>query len=144
MDPELQVLVAKDLSVQKFRVEVVNTSNQNQDIQMALGPDVDNENVDIGQWQQKMASDGYWVDHAFIQLASNYIKRDIMILPFYIEDGHNGTGWIKIPANESAGKIHLLCYKDIHYQSIVPISKSIFGQVIQETSQNPRKRSRRQ
>ena len=138
------------LRVQKFRVAVVNTSNTNEDVQQALCPDLDNVDVDIGQWQRDMASDRFWVDHAFIQLCANYIKRDIMILPFYVEDGHNGTGWIKVPAKESAGKIHLLCYKNIHYQSIEQMSKAnflvkSFGQVIKEASQAPpRKRPRRQ
>ena len=143
MDPELQDM-AKDLGVQKFREAVVNTSNYNEDIQAAMAPDIANVNVDIEQWQQNMASDRYWVDHAFIQLCANYIKRDIMILPFYKEDGHKGTGWIKIPAKESAGKIYLLCYMNIHYQSIVSNTKSIFGQAIQEATQNPTKKPRRQ
>ena len=138
------------LRVQKFRVAVVNTSNTDEDVQQAFCPDLDNADVDIGQWQRDMASDRFWVDHAFIQLCANYIKRDIMILPFYVEDGHNGTGWIKVPAKESAGKIHLLCYKNIHYQSIEQMSKAnflvkSFGQVIKEASQAPpRKRPRRQ
>ena len=138
------------LRVQKFRVAVVNTSNTNEDVQQALCPDLDNVDVDIGQWQRDMASDRFWVDHPFIQLCANFIKRDIMILPFYVEDGHNGTGWIKVPAKESAGKIHLLCYKNIHYQSIEQMSKAnflvkSFGQVIKEASQAPpRKRPRRQ
>ena len=138
------------LRVQKFRVAVVNTSNTNEDVQQAFCPDLDNVDVDIGQWQRDMASDRFWVDHAFIQLCANYIKRDIMILPFYVQDGHNGTGWIKVPAKESAGKIHLLCYKNIHYQSIEQMSKAnflvkSFGQVIKEASQAPpRKRPRRQ
>ena len=138
------------LRVQKFRVAVVNTSNTNEDVQQALCPDLDNVDVDIGQWQRDMASDRFWVDHVFIQLCANYIKRDIMILPFYVQDGHNGTGWIKVPAKESAGKIHLLCYKNIHYQSIEQMSKAnflvkSFGQVIKEASQAPpRKRPRRQ
>ena len=138
------------LRVQKFRVAVVNTSNTNEDVQQALCPDLDNVDVDIGQWQRDMASDRFWVDHAFIQLCADYIKRDIMILPFYFEDGHNGTGWIKVPAKESAGKIHLLCYMNTHYQSIEQMSKSNFlvknfSQVIQAASQAPpRKRPRRQ
>ena len=138
------------LRVQKFRVAVVNTSNTDEDVQQAFCPDLDNADVDIGQWQRDMASDRFWVDHVFIQLCANYIKRDIMILPFYVEDGHNGTGWIKVPAKESAGKIHLLCYKNIHYQSIEQMSKAnflvkSFGQVIKEASQAPpRKRPRRQ
>ena len=138
------------LRVQKFRVAVVNTSNTNEDVQQAFCPDLDNVDVDIGQWQRDMASDRFWVDHVFIQLCANYIKRDIMILPFYVEDGHNGTGWIKVPAKESAGKIHLLCYMNIHYQSIEQMSKSNFlvknfSQVIQAASQAPpRKRPRRQ
>ena len=138
------------LRVQKFRVAVVNTSNTNEDVQQAFCPDLDNVDVDIGQWQRDMASDRFWVDHVFIQLCANYIKRDIMILPFYVEDGHNGTGWIKVPAKESAGKIHLLCYMNIHYQSIEQMSKSNFlvknfSQVIKAASQAPpRKRPRRQ
>ena len=151
MDDELKNLLMDDpdLRVQKFRVAVVNTSNTNEDIQQVLFLDGDNED-NIGQWQRDMASDRFWVDHAFIQLCADYIKRDIMILPFYVEDGHNGTGWIKVPAKESAGKIHLLCYMNIHYQSIQQISKDnflvkSFGQVIQAASKDsPRKRPRRQ
>ena len=136
--------MAKDLDIQKLREAVVKTSNYDEDIQMVCGPDIDNIHMNIEEWQQQMASDRFWVDHVFIQLCSNFIRRDIMILPIYPEDGHNGKGWIKIPARESAGKIHLLCYMNVHYQSIVPNTKSVFVQAIKETSQKPRKRPRRQ
>ena len=143
MDADLQNLI-KDLNIQQFREAVVNTVDLNEDVQMVVGPDIDNIDMNIDEWRQKMASDRFWVDHAFIQLCSNFIKRDIMILPIYPEDGHNGKGWIKISAKENAGKIYLLCYMNIHFQSIVPYTKSLFGQAIGETSEKPRKRPRRQ
>ena len=142
MDADLQNLI-KDLNIQQFREAVVNTVDLNEDVQMVVGPDIDNIDMNIDEWRQKMASDRFWVDHAFIQLCSNFIKRDIMILPIYPEDGHNGKGWIKISAKENAGKIYLLCYMNIHFQSIVPNTKSLFGQAIGETSEK-RKRPRRQ
>ena len=111
-------------------------------------PSEDNNTSDeadvVQGWIGKMMQNGHWCDHVFLQLASNYLNKDLVILPINPEDGHNGKGWIKISAKENAGKIYLLCYMDFHFQSIVPNTKSLFGQAIGETSEKPGKRPRRQ
>ena len=124
LDSELKRL-ANDLGVQGLREVVAKTilddkNLQNQEIQAGTLPDVDNsENADPNAWLDDMKKDGTWVDNLFIQLFSNWIRRDIMILPLYPDDGHD-DGWIKIPAKISHGKVYMLYYPNKHYQSIMP------------------------
>ena len=128
MDPDLNGLC--DHGVQGLREKVAETILdddvlENQAIQMATLPDIDSaEEPDPIAWLADMKIDGNWVDNAFIQLFSNWIRRDIMILPLYPDDGHHG--WIKISAKSSNGKIYMLYYPNKHYQSIVPkIEKTV-------------------
>ena len=72
-------------------------------------------------WIENMMTDTFWCDHVFIQLAANYIKRDIVIFQIQKIDGHgDDEGKIIIQASESYGEIYLLNYIDIHFQSILP------------------------
>ena len=123
MDSELQGLC--NLGVQGLREQVAETILdddvlENQEIQMGTLPDINNsEEPDPIAWLADMKINGTWVDNAFIQLFSNWIRRDIMILPLYPEDGHDDS-WIKISAKISHGKVYMLYYPNKHYQSIVP------------------------
>ena len=123
MDPELEGLC--DLGVQRLRNQVAETILdddvlENQEIHMGTLPDIGGaEEPDPNAWLADMKIDGTWVDNAFIQLFSNWIRRDIMILTLYPEDGFD-NGWIPISAKHNDGKIYMLYYPNKHYQSIVP------------------------
>ena len=55
------------------------------------------DEVDVVQgWIDKMMQNGHWCDHVFLQLASNYLNKDFVILPINPEDCHNGTDRIVI------------------------------------------------
>ena len=87
---------------------------------MSSEDDSDGE-VDIHGWIGNMMKNGYWRDHAFLQLASNYLKKDFVILPINPEDGHNGTDRIIINAKSSIGEpFYFLHYSNVHFQSIRP------------------------
>ena len=72
-----------------------------------------------------MSQDTVWCDNAFFQLTANMLKRDIVFYTLYKEDGHDSKGRIFIKAKESLGKMFLLYYTGIHFQSIVPKLGSI-------------------
>ena len=83
--------------------------------------DESNTEVDVQEWICKMMQNGYWCDHAFLQLASNYLNKDFVILPINPEDGHNGTDRIVINAKSSIGEpFYFLHYSNRHFQSIRP------------------------
>ena len=66
-----------------------------------------------------MSQDTVWCDNAFFQLTANMLKRDIVFYTLYKEDGHDSKGRIIIKAKQSFGKMFLLYYTGIHFQSIV-------------------------
>ena len=126
----------------------MSTSDEDEDIQATLAADESGAEVDAEKWKESMASDGFYVDHAFIRLTANYLNRDIMILPLDPKYGNERTGWIEVSAKKSGGKIYMLYYhQGEHYQSIVPKEKSLLAQAtnaIVMESGNPPKRPRRQ
>ena len=70
---------------------------------------------------ESMKKDRFWVDHPFIQLTANLLKRNIVIITIYKVDGTNGSGRIEIEADEcTAPPLYLLNYDNIHFQSIYP------------------------
>jgi len=55
-------------------------------------------------------------------LAASMLKKKIILLPVYPDDGHGQSGQIIVDPDETIGNpLHLLYYKDVHFQSIVPI-----------------------
>ena len=121
-DPELTSKVDQ-LTTNEIRKKVCETVvNADDNLQFALIPD-DNDaaDVDLHAWMENMSRDGCWVDHPFIQLTANWLKRNITIVTIYKEDGTNGSGRIEIKADESNGRpLHLLNYDNIHFQSVFP------------------------
>ena len=106
------------------------------------------DEVDVVQgWIGKMMQNGHWCDHVFLQLASNYLNKDLVILPINPEDGHNGTDRIVIKAKSSIGDpFYFLHYSSniLHLQSIRPkLDANAWGSsgpnYIQKISENKRK-----
>ena len=122
MDPELKTK-ATDLTPQDLRETVCETVINDPNVQAALIP-VDNNTaeVDLNAWAENMKRDRCWVDHPFIQLTANWLKRKIIVLTIYKEDGTNGSGKIEIEPNESNGSpLYMLNYDNIHFQSIMAL-----------------------
>ena len=113
---------AELLTTDNLRNKVCESILDNENIHFALIPD-DNDasDVDVQGWANNMKRDGCWADHPFIQLTANLLKRNIIIITIYKEDGTNGSGRIEIEADESSGNpLYLLNYDNIHFQSIFP------------------------
>ena len=86
---------------------------------MALLPTEDNmADVDQNAWFENMEKDGTWCDNPFLLLTAKYFKKEIIVLPIYAEDGHNGTGKITItpgPEIPTVGEpFYFLNYSNIH------------------------------
>ena len=114
---------AELLTTDNLRNKVCESILDNENIHFALIPD-DNDasDVDVQGWANNMKRDGCWADHPFIQLTANLLKRNIVIITIYKEDGTNGSGRIEIEADESHGcPLYLLNYDNIHFQSIIPL-----------------------
>ena len=111
------------MTVQDFRETVCATVHNDLDVQNALIPTEDNTaDVDLDGWTKNMKRDRCWADHPFIQLTANWLKRKIIVLTIYKEDGTNGSGKIEIEPNETNGSpLYMLNYNNIHFQSIVPL-----------------------
>ena len=114
---------ARKLTTNDFREKVCNTVLDYENVQFALVPeDNDAADVDLQGWIANMKRDGCWVDHPFIQLTANLLKRNIVIITINKEDGTNGSGRVEILANESneSPPLYMLNYDNIHFQSIFP------------------------
>ena len=115
----------QQLTPSDLRTQVCETVfNADDNVQLALIPDDNNaSDVDLHGWAENMKRNGCWVDHPFIQLTANLLKRNIIIVTIYKQDGTNGSGKIKIEADEPNGSpLYLLNYDNIHFQSIFPIA----------------------
>ena len=114
---------AQQLTPNDLRDQICETVfDADENIQLGLIPDDNNtSDVDLYGWAENMKRDGCWVDHPFMQLTANLLKRDIIILTIYKEDGTNGSGKVEIKADETNGPpLHLLNYDNIHFQSVFP------------------------
>ena len=112
---------AEQLTHGDLRAQVCETVfDADEHFQLALIPDDNNAtDVNLHDWAENMKKDKFWVDHPFIQLTANFLKRNIVIVTIYKEDGTNGSGRIEIEANESTGHpLYLLNWDNIHFQSI--------------------------
>ena len=113
---------AQELTPSDLRDQVCETLfDADENFQLALIPDDNATDVNLDDWAENMKTDRFWVDHPFIQLTANLLKRNIVIITIYKEDGTNGSGRIEVEANESTGRqLYLLNYDNIHFQSIYP------------------------
>ena len=119
-DPTLKPF-AQQLTHGDLRAQVCETVfDAGENFQLALIPDDNNATeVNLHDWAENMKKDKFWVDHPFIQLTANLLKRNIVIITIHKEDGTNGSGRLEIEANETNGcPLYLLNYDNIHFQSI--------------------------
>ena len=87
--------------------------------------------VNKEEWIRKMRIDKTFCDHAFLCSAAHVLKRDIHILPVFVEDGHrnrNGTIIIETDQQPKEAPLYILHYSDDwfyngHFQSIVRIEE---------------------
>ena len=152
-DPALAKKINKEnLNDQNLREKICTTVYAADfDIRKVFLPSEDNntsDEVDVVQgWIDKMMQNGHWCDHVFLQLASNYLNKDLVILPINPEDGHNGTDRIVIKAKSSIGEpFYFLNYSSntLHFQSIRPkLDANAWGSsgpnYIHKISENKRK-----
>ena len=104
---------------------MVNTVTTNQEMQAFLLPSEEvYDDVNVQGWIENMRQNGHWCDHAFLQLAANYLKRNLVILPIYPKDGYNGTDRIIIECTSTTTgePLYFLNYTNVHFQSIRPLS----------------------
>ena len=74
------------------------------------------------EWLDNMKKDGKWCDDIFIYLAATYLKKELVFLPIEAKDGHGSSDRIVISPKEIIGNpFYMLYYKNIHFQSIIPI-----------------------
>ena len=91
--------------------------------QVVLIPTDDNmADVNPDAWFENMEKDRFWCDYPFLWLAANYLKKEIIVLPIYSQDGHGETGQISIPPEmPTIGEpFYFLNYTNIHFQLIRP------------------------
>ena len=113
--------------MQELREIICGKLFDDTEIQMALLPTEDNmADVDQNAWFENMEKDGTWCDNPFLLLTAKYFKKEIIVLPIYPQDGHNGTGKITItpgPEIPTIGEpFYFLNYSNVHFQSIRPQS----------------------
>ena len=112
-------------TVQQLRKIICDTLYDDVDAQMALLPTEDNmADVDSTGWLENMRKENTWCDNPFMWLAANYFKKEIIVLPIFEDDGHNGTDRITIKPNKpTVGEpFYFLNYSNIHFQSIFPLT----------------------
>ena len=121
LDPHLQSMAAQ-YSAQDLReiiaATIINVDNAKQYL---LSEDKHREVVAPDDWLDTMKKDGKWCDEIFIYLAANFLKKELIFLPIDAKDGHGTSDKIVISPNEKIGNpFHMLYYKNIHFQSIIP------------------------
>ena len=114
--------MAKKYNVQQLREIIAQTIVKFDYAQNFLLPESQGDVVDHEEWIESMTRNGIWCDDTFIYLAATFLKKQIIMLPIYAEDGHGESGEIIVNPEETIGSpLHLLYYKDVHFQSILPI-----------------------
>ena len=74
-------------------------------------------------WFETMQQDGTYCDHYFQSLTADYLKRDIILISAFSQDGHDEDGRIIIDSkykDDRKEDLHLLYYHEHHFQSIRP------------------------
>ena len=109
-------------TVQELREKIAETIQNHDYAQLYLLADNQNDVLTSEEWIHTMKQDREWCDDIFVYLAATLLKKEIVMIPIYPRDGHGGTGKIVVTPDEKIGNpIYLLYYKDVHFQSIVPI-----------------------
>ena len=117
-------LFSLDITAYEFRQQILNGVEEDDDFDLAAF-------VNKEEWIRKMRIDKEFCDHAFLSSAAHVLKREIHILPVFVEDGHrnrNGTIIIETNQQPKEAPLYVLHYSDDwfyngHFQSIVPIEE---------------------
>ena len=118
-----KVVDEEKLDHKKLREIVVKSVTTNEDIKATLLPSEEiYDDVNVQGWMDNMVQNGHWCDHAFLQLAANYLKKNFIILPIYPDDGYGGTDRITIESTTGTigEPFYFLNYSNVHFQSIFP------------------------
>ena len=92
-------------------------------------------------WKNRMMKDGCWGDDVFLQLTSNILEVDLVIVPAFKETAvHQGLGFTLVTSfkKPSHGPLYLFHYSESdfaspHYQSIRPKSvENVFKTYLEE------------
>ena len=92
-------------------------------------------------WKNRMMKDGYWGDDVFLQLTSNILEIDLVIVPAFKETAvHQGLGFTLVTSfkKPSHGPLYLFHFSESdfaspHYQSIRPKSaENVFKTYLEE------------
>ena len=96
-------------------------------------------------WKNRMMKDGIWGDHIFLQLTSNILQVDLVIVPAFKETAvHQGLGFTLITSYKkpSLGPLYLFHFSEgdfesPHYQSIRPKSaENVFKTFLSNNQKN--------
>ena len=116
--------MAKNYNVQELREKIAETITQFDYAQLFLLPEKQENIINHEEWLDSITQDGIWCDAIFIHLAATFLKKKIIMLPIYAEDGHGESGEIVVDPGKTIGSpLHMLYYKDMHFHSIIPIGK---------------------
>ena len=117
--------MSENHTVQELREKIAETILTHDYAQLYLLSDNQKDVSTSDEWLHSMKQEGEWCDDIFIYLAATLLKKEIVMIPIYKRDGHGGTGRIVVTPDEKIGDpMYLLYYKDVHFQSIVPIETS--------------------
>ena len=121
LDSRLKTM-AEEYNIQELREKIAETIGQFEFAQQFILPQSQGNVADYEDWLESITKEGTWCDDMFIFLAASMLKKKIILLPVYPDDGHGQSGQIIVDPDETIGNpLHLLYYKDVHFQSIVPI-----------------------
>ena len=121
MDSRLKTL-SENQTVQELRENIAETIHNHEFAQLYLLADNQNDVLTAEEWLHKMKQEFEWCDDIFVYLAATFLKKEIVMIPVYDRDGHGGTGRIFVTPDEKIGDpLYMLYFKDVHFQSIVPI-----------------------
>ena len=119
--------MANDYTIHQLREKIADTVLEVDEAQSFLLTRDEDKNVQSPEeWRYTMRQSGEWCNDVFVYLAATMLKKEIVLIPIYPNDGHDGTGKIVITPQEKLGDpIYMLYYKDVHFQSILPIGSSL-------------------
>ena len=110
-------------SIHQLKDIIAQTIFQEKEAQFYLLPNDHDEDVSSPEdWRDKMILPTTFCDDIFVFLTAEYLKRELILVPIHKEDGHGGTGFIRITPRETSGNpFYFLYYVGVHYQSIIPV-----------------------
>ena len=119
--------IYENYNVQELREMIAETITQFDFAQNYILSESQGNIIDHEDWLDSITKDRTWCDDMFIYLAASMLKKKIILLPIYADNGHGGSGEILITPDETIGNpLYMLYYKGVHFQSIVPIDSTTY------------------